>query len=93
MFPPGRTEDLREALKGLFESLQRGGDHFTGNGGVEEPKKDRFVVRMVMHTVPSPKVKTTMVAYIRSYIRECGWSVRGVTFENRMMQIKLRPRK
>jgi hypothetical protein len=93
MFPPGRTEDLREALKGLFESLQRGGDFFTGSGSVEQPEKNKFVVKMVMHTDPGPKVRDAMCDYIRPYVKECGWTVRGVTFEGRTLRLKLRPRK
>jgi hypothetical protein len=93
MFPPVRTENLREALKGLWESLQRVENYFTGNGSVSEVGKNKYRVDMHLHALPPKPVRAPMRSYVKAYAKECGWTASSVMFADKVMILHLKPRK
>lgn len=81
-------------MKGLWESLARAGDHFNGNGGIEQSEdKKKSTIILYMGSAATSRVKEAAAAYSRSYLRECGWSVRGISFDGSAMKITVTPRK
>jgi hypothetical protein len=92
MFPPVRT-DLRDALKGLFESLQGCGDYFDGNGVIEEPEPNKFLIKMNMVAAPNEKTRRALVEYTRAYLKECGWTMRSSALEHGSLVMKVLPRR
>jgi hypothetical protein len=92
-FPPVRTENLREAVQGLWKSLQEVEDYFTGNGSISERGKNLFWVTMYLKNEPTGVVQRTMRNFIRSYVKECGWTAQSVSFGEGAMHLKVCPRK
>jgi hypothetical protein len=92
MYPPVRTEKLEDALKGLWESLSRAGDHFNGNGYVEQSDDKRTVVRLYL-TDSLGNASGAFANYARLYLRECGWTVTGITTMVDYVRLKIRRRR
>jgi hypothetical protein len=93
MFPPVRVESLRDAVKGLFDSMHGCNDYLSGNGSIEEPAPNKITVKMVLINMPNAKAKKALTEYTRLYLRECGWTVRGATIEAGVLRLKLTPRR
>jgi hypothetical protein len=92
MYPPVRVEKLEDALKGLWESVGRAGDHFNGNGYVEYSDDKRTVVRLYLANSLG-NASEAFAEYARLYLRECGWTVAGVTTRVDYVRLKVRRRR
>jgi hypothetical protein len=79
MYPPKLTDSLIVCAENLLASLQRGGDHWTGEV-MEIAQKDGCLgIALRVHHLPSAQAKKGLVSYVRGYLRESGWKVKSVT--------------
>lgn len=75
MFPPKKTQDVREFLDDLWASLQRGGEPFQGEAFLDEQEEGGFVVVLKLHQVLPKDISQVITKYIRGYGKEAGWKV------------------
>jgi len=83
-------------LNQLFQGVQRAGPVFTGKGSVVLEDKG---YRVVLQLAPGAfnenavgfKMKRALNEYIRSYLKECGWRAKDVSFRHGRLELAASP--
>jgi hypothetical protein len=75
MFPPKETEDPQVLVRGLWESLQRAGEHFRDEASLIETE-DGFLATLYPHTRLSSETKKLISSFSKSYAKTAGWKMK-----------------
>jgi hypothetical protein len=76
MYPPKKTEDPQEWIRGLWESLSRAGDHFHDEAIFQEQEHGYAVFIGIRGGTSLPPGAAEFVKkYVKHYAQACGWKV------------------
>ncbi len=80
----------KELFQGLWESLQRAGEHLSEEAILEEEEQGARAVFPLRDVLPAAGMRP-LRGYIRGYIKAAGWSVKSLRIEKRYIELVCEP--
>lgn len=81
VFPPSPNEDLQKVVTGMWESLQRAGEHFDGEAQILPREGGSDVVLYLKERVPKDAPRF-IKSFVLEYMKQSGWKAERLRMQN-----------